>query len=189
MTRAALALLLALAALSAALALAQPPLQAAPDPKPGDVCVVSTTRTMECRSGPAIVGQARAIDGDTLDVGGVRVRLHGIDAPELRQTCAGRDGRTYECGRDARAVLSELVRGRTVTCVARDTDRYHRIVATCTTDAGDLGEQMVRRGWALPYLRYGGALYLPAEVEAKRERLGVHSGRFQAPEDFRRARR
>lgn len=134
-------------------------------------------------------GSARVIDGDSIELAGKRTRLFAIDAPELRQTCAGRDGRTYECGRDARAVLAELVRGKTVSCIARDHDKYGRVVATCTTDAGDLGAAMVRRGWALPYLRYGGAVYLPAEAEAKRERLGMWSGRFQTPEDFRRERR
>ena len=32
----------------------------------------------------AFTGPARVIDGDTLDVGGVRIRLHGIDAPESK---------------------------------------------------------------------------------------------------------
>ena len=32
-------------------------------------------------------GRARVIDGDTLDVGGTRVRLHGVDAPEAGQSC------------------------------------------------------------------------------------------------------
>jgi endonuclease YncB( thermonuclease family) len=67
-----------------------------------------------------LTGPTRVIDGDTLDLAGTRIRLWGIDAPETRQTCEGRDGQTYECGRDSRAVMIELTRDRTVTCDPRD---------------------------------------------------------------------
>ena len=50
------------------------------------------------------VGPARVIDGDTIDVAGVRVRLHGIDAPERAQTCRA-DGRAWPCGRQAARAL------------------------------------------------------------------------------------
>lgn len=136
-----------------------------------------------------ITGPARAIDGDTIEIAGTRVRLFGIDAPERRQTCEGRDGQIYQCGRDAAAVLAELLRRGPITCTPRDTDRYGRTVATCTNDAGDIGAQMVRRGWAVAYRRYGGSRYDSDEAIAKAERLGMWSGRFTMPEDWRRERR
>ena len=46
-------------------------------------------------------GTARAVDGDTLDLSGERVRLIGIDAPELDQSCQ-RDGQGWACGDWAR---------------------------------------------------------------------------------------
>ena len=47
-------------------------------------------------------GPARVVDGDSLEIAALRVRLYGIDAPELSQHCASGDGRDYPCGRDAR---------------------------------------------------------------------------------------
>ena len=106
-----------------------------------------------------ITGPAHVIDGDTLDMAGTRVRLWGIDAPETRQTCEGRDGQTYECGRDSKAVMVELTRDRTVTCAPRDNDRYGRVVAVCRTEAGDINAAIVRRGWAVDWPRYSNGAY------------------------------
>jgi endonuclease YncB( thermonuclease family) len=135
-----------------------------------------------------LVGAARIIDGDTIELGGQRVRLWGIDAPESRQTCQGQNGDVYECGRDATAVLNELTRGRRVECIERDRDRYKRIVAVCRTETGEINATMVRRGWAVDYTRYSGSRYQPEQRDAKREGLGIWSGRFDMPEDWRRRR-
>ena len=58
-----------------------------------------------------ITGLARVIDGDTIDVAGERIRLHGIDTPESRQTC-GLDGRDVRCGKAATAALRRLTARR-----------------------------------------------------------------------------
>src|SRR5262245_62768957 len=52
-------------------------------------------------------------DGDTLTQGTERVRLLGIDAPELAQTCV-KDGAPYPCGRRSREMLARLVDGKAV---------------------------------------------------------------------------
>ena len=39
-----------------------------------------------------ITGKPRVIDGDTIEIAGERIRLHGIDAPESKQTCTDADG-------------------------------------------------------------------------------------------------
>ncbi len=77
-----------------------------------------------------ITGPARVIDGDTLDIAGQRIRLHGIDAPESKQRC--RAGRSeIECGKEATKVLRSIIARESVTCEERDVDRYGRIVAVC----------------------------------------------------------
>jgi len=126
----------------------------------------------------------RVIDGDTLAMGTDRIRLWGIDAPEALQVCSASNGTEYQCGRDASAVMRELT-AHGVSCTAKTRDRYGRTVATCSNASGDIGEQMVRRGWAIDYTRYSAGRYAQAQREAQAERLGLWSGRFTMPEEFR----
>ena len=56
-------------------------------------------------------GPARVIDGDTIEVAGQRVRLHGIDAPEHRQPCI-KDGCAWACGEAATDALRAFVSGQ-----------------------------------------------------------------------------
>ncbi len=132
-----------------------------------------------------IAGPARVIDGDTIVIAGTHIRLFGVDAPERKQTCQGHDGSTYECGRDATAVLVELTRSREVVCAERDHDRYDRVVAVCRTDAGELNAAMVRRGWAVEYRQYSHGRYRAEESAARSEGLGLWAGRFEMPAEWR----
>ncbi len=52
-----------------------------------------------------VAGVASVIDGDTLEIHGQRIRLHGIDAPESRQLCR-LDGKPWQCGKDAANALT-----------------------------------------------------------------------------------
>ena len=89
-----------------------------------------------------MAGVASVIDGDTLEIHGQRIRLHGIDASESRQLCR-LDGKPWPCGRDAANALAEKIARRYVTCEDLGRDRYKRIVARCTVAGEDLGEWMV----------------------------------------------
>ena len=139
--------------------------------------------------GTAVAGDLRIVDGDSIVLDGQRIRLFGVDAPERNQTCQGHDGSVYECGRDATTVLRELTANRTVTCTPRDRDRYGRIVAVCTADGKDIGAEMVRRGWATDYARYSHGAYAVQERAARDEGLGMWSGRFTMPAEWRKEHR
>jgi endonuclease YncB( thermonuclease family) len=106
-----------------------------------------------------LAGRARAADGDSLVMAGTRIRLEGIDAPELGQNC-GRAGGDYACGREARAALARLVAGRDVTCESRQNDRYGRALAVCAAGGVELNRAMVEAGWAVAY---GGDFERPQE--------------------------
>lgn len=130
------------------------------------------------------------VDGDTLTLGGERVRLWGIDAPESGQPCE-RDGKLYDCGASAQAALLEMLAGRDLWCEARDRDRYGRTVAACrigAPDGPDLGAGLVRAGWAIDYRRYSKGRYARDEASARRAGLGLWEGRFTLPETCRRER-
>ncbi|SFQ96256.1 thermonuclease family protein [Poseidonocella sedimentorum] len=132
---------------------------------------------------PAAEGRAQVTDGDTLTVAGEKVRLHGIDAPEMKQTC-DRDGRAWACGTWARDMLRALVRQGPVRCVETDRDRYGRMVAVCYAGENDIGAQMVRLGAARAYLQYSHD-YVGLEKQAALDEAGLWSTSFENPWDWR----
>lgn len=128
-------------------------------------------------------GKPFAIDGDTLDFGGERVRLFGIDAPEKAQTCT-RNGEAWPCGEEAKALLEALVADNQVSCRQRDVDKYGRSVAVCSAGRLDLSDALAQAGFAVA-LEHFSTDYVPTVNSARSARLGIWSGEFQIPTDFR----
>lgn len=125
-------------------------------------------------------GTVRVADGDSLVMGAERIRLMGLDAPELAQTCLG-DGGEYPCGREARDALARLVAGRPVSCESVRRDRYGRALARCVAGTMDINRAMVEAGWAVSY-----GDYVEAEAAARRAGRGMWAGSFERPQDWRR---
>ncbi len=132
-----------------------------------------------------LMGRASVVDGDTLEVQGVRVRLWGIDAVESSQICLDASGKPWPCGRRAAFALADFLGGRTVRCERRGTDRYGRVVAVCYVGNVEVNRWLVEQGWALAYVEYGGSVYLEAQRQAQAARRGVWQGSFQAPWEYR----
>lgn len=113
------------------------------------------------------LARGQVIDGDTIKFNGTTYRLHGIDAPELRQDCLG-----WPAGALAKTALELMTQGRKIECEPRTTDRYGRTVALCRADGMDIGAAMVSLGLAWAYTRYS-AQYIDQEAFARRNVRGV----------------
>lgn len=126
----------------------------------------------------------RVIDGDGLELRGQKIRLWGIDAPELRQECS-KDGKRYPCGRMAKDALSAFVGAAQPVCEEVDTDRYGRTIAKCEVSGEDLAALMVRSGWAVDWPLYSKGAYADEQAVAETGNLGQWAGFFVAPWEWR----
>ncbi len=139
-------------------------------------------------AGPArageIVGSAHAIDGDSLMVGETEVRLFGIDAPELAQTCTTKKGQVKRCGELARLTLDTLVLRTQVKCESKGIEPDGTTLATCYAGPFDIAEQMLAEGWAFA-LPDEVPSYVRAEHFAKARSEGMWRGSFIPPAQWR----
>jgi endonuclease YncB( thermonuclease family) len=143
------------------------------------VAALAATGLVTPREAPDIVGPAQVIDGDSIRVAGVEIRLYGIDAPEFRQLCM-RAGHPWRCGRAATRVLESLIAGHELRCRSREQDRYGRTVAVCSLGDINIGAAMVRAGHAVAY-----GAYQAEEAEAREARRGIWAGSFRQPASWR----
>ena len=124
-------------------------------------------------------GRPMIIDGDSLVLAGRRVRLLGLDAPELAQMCQA-GGSDKACGTMARRALREIIGGQVVHCEIDGEDRYERLLARCFLGGGDIGDMLVGAGWAVATDDY--AL---SEADARAAGAGIWSMQFMEPADWR----
>jgi endonuclease YncB( thermonuclease family) len=115
---------------------------------PGSGIVHLVTGSLPSLSRTSLIeGRASAIAGDMLRVADRRVRLTGIEAPELAQRCRASGGKPWRCGITARAALAKLVAGKSIRCqVAGDPAPGGETEGTCAVGGEDLGALLVRAG-------------------------------------------
>lgn len=129
-------------------------------------------------------GPANGLDEDSIAVGGERVRLWGIDAPDLGQSC-NRGGKPWACGRDAARALDRLVGGKTVRCLVILRDRVRRlVVGDCTLGGESLSRWMIVNGYAIMNTRQTDA-YAREETEAREAKRGIWNSTFDPPWEWR----
>ncbi len=134
-----------------------------------------------------VTGSVQITDGDTVKIDGIRIRLHGIDAPETNQLCE-KVGQLWNCGRASTEALAKFIDDQLVTCIGDSTDRYKRLIAVCYVDEIDLNAAMVDAGLALAYRKYS-LDYVVNEERARNARIGMWVGNFVDPWDWRRGKR
>jgi endonuclease YncB( thermonuclease family) len=131
-------------------------------------------------------GKPVIADGDSFAIGGRKLRLHGIDAPEYRQTCNDARGLAWECGKAARAALEEMLHAPGLVCKSNVKDRYSRSIATCSNAKTlNIAAAQVANGWAVSNNFYGLRDYGSEEDDARNAKRGIWIGEFTHPRDWR----
>ena len=130
-----------------------------------------------------IVGKAKVLDGDTIEISGRRIRLFGIDAPENGQTCTIKR-KPFRCDQAATSALADKIGAHVVECEPKDLDTYSRIVSVCFVEGEDINAWMVAKGWASAYRQYSRD-YVSQEERASKAKLGMWQGEFELPWDWR----
>jgi len=151
-------------------------------------------------TGAVIYGQVnstdtltRVIDGDTIIVNGsTRVRLFGIDAPELGQPCTKANGMIWDCGAAAKKYLESffMLKNVTVKCDKKSQDNYGRSVRQCFVinadgQRHDIAKSLVASGYAVDYRHFSNGAYADDESYARQHHLGIWSGQFEMPWTYR----
>ena len=146
--------------------------------------------------GNNLEGKACVESGDTIYVngkrgqrschGGVGVRLRGIDAPELGQTCKHPNGRYFLCGRYAASFLLERLLRQKVNCEGNTKNAEGLVLATCYVGRTDLNMLMVDQGWAVADPATS-LKYVPYQESAKSAKRGIWGMEFDHPAAWRQA--
>ena len=137
----------------------------------------------------AIEGIGDASDGDTIIVGNSKIRLVGIDAPELAQVCKIYAGNAYPCGQKAKATLQKLLSKGSLYCQTRGTDDFNRALAECWIlgkggSITNVNEVMVMAGMAFAFTKFSEE-YTALEALAARQKAGLWAGKFEFPWAYR----
>jgi endonuclease YncB( thermonuclease family) len=124
-------------------------------------------------------GRVFVIDGDTVMTGEEKIRLEGIDAPELGQLCV-KNGIKYKCGIKSKAHLNDLAQSGQMHCRAWQRDKYERLLGTCFVGDVNINGRMVGDGWAVAF---GG--FYGEEANARQSGAGLWVGEFDRPREWR----
>jgi micrococcal nuclease len=95
-------------------------------------------------------------DGDTIELGGMAIRLNGLAAPE----------RDEPGGAEATEAMRAMVEGRPLRCELDGERTHDRCVGICFLGDEDISEAMVLRGFARDCPRFSGGRYRAAEAQA-----------------------
>ncbi|RYI30835.1 MAG: hypothetical protein EON48_05195 [Acetobacteraceae bacterium] len=133
-----------------------------PSPQQTPVIALQQTTQISVVEVRELRGRAWVIDGDTIDIAGTRIRLAGIDAPEM----------DHPYGKSAKWALIKLCKGQEVRAVFDGNLSHDRTVATCyLPDGRDLSAEMVRAGMAIDWRKFSGGRYRAYEPDGIRKKL------------------
>ena len=108
-------------------------------------------------NGPQITGEVTHVrDVDTIELGGIAIRLNGIDGPEL----------STDVGQAAKQFMTSLVFNREVVCDLTGERSHDRLIGVCYLNGEDIGSKAIENGFALDCKRYSGGRYADLELQS-----------------------
>ena len=121
----------------------------------------------------------QGLNGHTISIDSVTVRLHGIDALENGQDCRHANGKKFNCGAAAEKQLKALLTG-TVNSSGNNFDDYGRLIGICSSGGKEINREMVSSGWALAFRKFSED-YISEEASAKAAGRALWAGSFAPP--------
>ncbi|MCF6316075.1 MAG: thermonuclease family protein [Marinosulfonomonas sp.] len=107
-------------------------------------------------------GKCHIIDGDTIVIKRIKIRLAGIDAPELDQPW----------GQKSKWAMVAICKGQVITAKLNGERSHDRLVATCYLPNGnDIGAELIKQGLALDWRQFSGGRYRHLEQAGARRKL------------------
>ena len=139
-----------------------------------------------------IQGLAKVIDGDTIKILNQKIRLFGIDAPEMKQKCKKPFisisfltlNKEYDCGVVSTIKLKKKIINKEISCLINNKDKYGRFIGECFYKNININGWMVENGYAIAYLKYS-KKFLMLENLAKNNKKGIWQGKFEKPWNWR----
>ena len=139
-----------------------------------------------------IAGQAQVIDGDSLVVSGMRIRILDVDAPESGQFCFAKgesvDQGAWHCGKRAAAALSDWIGEQKISCDTTRPGSPQGLAGALFVEGQDLAQWLAANGWAVPAPDCKCEVVRSAADQARTAGLGIWSSAFTMPWEWRAAR-
>lgn len=117
--------------------------------------------------GSIFIGYPSPVDADTVDLGGYRHRIAGIDAPD-------RSGAASEYFESANTVMKTAIKVEW-TCTDTGARSHGRLVSECvfSDNGGDIAAWIVEAGYAVDWPKFSGGKYKALEDEARLAKRGM----------------
>ncbi len=133
-----------------------------------------------------ISGKAFVLDGDSIVIKKIKIRLNGIDAPEFTQECLNAKSQQYQCGLVSKNFLINLLKNQEVVCNYQKLDIYNRILGDCYLEKLNINNHLLANGMAIIYdFNHATKQEIDLEKTAKEQQKGIWQGAFELPKTYR----
>lgn len=133
---------------------------------------------------PSMTGNASVVTGSVIKVRGIYVKLLGIEAPDLDQSCSDQYGRSYACGKRAKSWLQDYINNAEVKCHILGNIVKRRATGVCFLGDYDIAAVIANAGWAVAHTK-NTDMYIAYEDQAMGNKRGLWEGKFYRPHDWR----